>query len=392
MPLSMLHVLKLIFHSLIIFLSILFAVYLLTQAHARRRINAWLAGFLLCRAVVSLGGWLEHFIDLGTIVFRGAPWLFYVDGPFALLAMPFLFFYVLALTRDDFKLRLRHLVHGIPALVDIIYLAVFLGTTPSEGLRNIIRAEESVPGTASLVLYIALQVQFFFYIAAAFAAVRSYRKRLKDLYAAMERINLSWLVLVLTGLTASKVFGLADYAAWIGGRPGLSIGLYIVEQVMFLAFISLMFLKALRQPTIFSGVPGKAAKTKYEKTLLAGPLREEYRDRLVRHMDEKKPYLNPLINLPDLAGQVRIPAHHLSQLLNACFRQNFFDFINAYRVRESQRLLVSEEAGTRTVLDILYETGFNSKSVFNTAFRKHVGMTPSEFKKAVESGARPRPD
>jgi len=152
-----------------------------------------------------------------------------------------------------------------------------------------------------------------------------------------------------------------------------------------------MFLKALRQPMIYSGAPGTAAKKKYEKTLLADPLRDEYRERLLRHMEEKKPFLNPLLSLADLATQVRIPAHHLSQLLNACFCQNFFDFVNSYRVRESQRLLVSESRKAKTILDILYETGFNSKSVFNTAFRKYAGMTPSEFKRAAEEGPRSRP-
>jgi AraC-like DNA-binding protein len=62
-------------------------------------------------------------------------------------------------------------------------------------------------------------------------------------------------------------------------------------------------------------------------------------------------------------------------------QQNFFDFINRYRIEEAQRLLTDPPDKKITVLEVLYECGFNSKSSFNTLFKKHTGLTPSEFKK-----------
>ena len=63
--------------------------------------------------------------------------------------------------------------------------------------------------------------------------------------------------------------------------------------------------------------------------------------------------------------------------------QNFFDFINGYRIKEAKRLLVDPKGELLTILAIAEEVGFNSKSSFNTAFKKITGMTPTEYKKSV---------
>ena len=98
-------------------------------------------------------------------------------------------------------------------------------------------------------------------------------------------------------------------------------------------------------------------------------------------MKNDKPFLDPALCLSDLASKLSIPPHHLSQVLNTCFNQNFFDFINSYRIKESKELLSIQAPIKKTILEIIYETGFNSKSVFNNAFKKYTGMTPSQFRK-----------
>ena len=98
-------------------------------------------------------------------------------------------------------------------------------------------------------------------------------------------------------------------------------------------------------------------------------------------MDEKKPYLIPSITLNELAEKAEIPPRSLSYIINNSLNQTFFDFINRYRVSEAQRLLSDSASNIKTILDILYEVGFNSKSVFNTAFKKHTYMTPSNYRK-----------
>jgi AraC-like DNA-binding protein len=96
-------------------------------------------------------------------------------------------------------------------------------------------------------------------------------------------------------------------------------------------------------------------------------------------MSLQKPYLDPLLTLPVLARKAHIPPRALSQILNVELKQNFFDYINTRRIEESKRLLRENADSNRTVLEILLEVGFNSKSSFNSAFKRYTGMTPTSF-------------
>ncbi|GAB5407708.1 MAG: hypothetical protein BalsKO_00730 [Balneolaceae bacterium] len=78
---------------------------------------------------------------------------------------------------------------------------------------------------------------------------------------------------------------------------------------------------------------------------------------------------------------VEIPQHHISQLLSRKVKRNFFDFVNNYRIMESKALLLEHSSSSKNITEIMYEVGFNSKSVFNTTFKKMTGMTPSQFRK-----------
>ena len=87
------------------------------------------------------------------------------------------------------------------------------------------------------------------------------------------------------------------------------------------------------------------------------------------------------LTLDQLAGQLSMKAKLLSQVINEVLGQNFFDFINRYRIQEARRLLTNPVDPKVTVLEILYEVGFNSKSSFNTLFKKYTGLTPTEFRR-----------
>ncbi len=85
-----------------------------------------------------------------------------------------------------------------------------------------------------------------------------------------------------------------------------------------------------------------------------------------------------------MAGKIGIHPRYLSQIINESLGQNFFDFINHYRIEEAKRMLTQTLDEHITVLEVLYEVGFNSKSAFNTAFKRHTGVTPTEFKKRAK--------
>ncbi len=98
-------------------------------------------------------------------------------------------------------------------------------------------------------------------------------------------------------------------------------------------------------------------------------------------MDREKLFLDPDLTLRDLSVRLKIHYNYISRIINEHFGMSYNDFINKYRVDEVKKRLSDPDYMNKTVLEIMYETGFYSKSVFNTAFKKFTGMTPSEYRK-----------
>jgi AraC-like DNA-binding protein len=101
---------------------------------------------------------------------------------------------------------------------------------------------------------------------------------------------------------------------------------------------------------------------------------------LLEKMQAEKPYLDPELNLPSLARQMDLSVHEMSELINLGFGENFAQFVNRHRLEESKRLLLSEKHAHLSMVGIAFEAGFNSKTAFNTAFKKMVGVSPTEYR------------
>ena len=91
-------------------------------------------------------------------------------------------------------------------------------------------------------------------------------------------------------------------------------------------------------------------------------------------------YLSSDINLAALAEAMHLSTHQLSYVINNGFNQNFFQFINSYRVEKAKRLLQDPESEKLSILGIAFESGFSSKTAFNTTFKRITGQTPTQFK------------
>ena len=122
---------------------------------------------------------------------------------------------------------------------------------------------------------------------------------------------------------------------------------------------------------------------KYKKTLFSKEQLGQYRQQLEHLMSEEKPYLDPELTLRGLAQLLKIPPNHLSQLLNEGFDKNFAEFVNAYRLDTFQSKVADPALQHLTLLGLAYESGFNSKTVFNTYFKKMTGQSPKEYWKKV---------
>jgi len=122
-------------------------------------------------------------------------------------------------------------------------------------------------------------------------------------------------------------------------------------------------------------------KNKYANSTLNPEKKKKYIRKLNHFMKKEKPYLNSNLTIRQLAKKLNIPQKHLSQIINENFNQNFNDFVNKYRIKEAKLQILNPGNNHLDLFSIAMEVGFNSKSSFNNAFKKHAGITPSEFRK-----------
>ncbi len=127
--------------------------------------------------------------------------------------------------------------------------------------------------------------------------------------------------------------------------------------------------------------PPAETKSRYANSNLTDELVHQMNFALNEVMVTDKPFLDPDLHLNQLASKINFTSHQLSQLLNQYHEKNFSDYINQYRVEEAKSKLMEQSSLKMEVLGM--ECGFKTKTTFNASFKKHTGMTPSEYKKAI---------
>lgn len=130
-------------------------------------------------------------------------------------------------------------------------------------------------------------------------------------------------------------------------------------------------------PELFQTLQQIAIKEKYRKSVLTNVDMKSIERKLHSIMVEGKAYQNENFSLNDLSRALELTVHQTSEYLNEKIGKNFATYVNEFRVEYAKQLLADED---KTILEIAYQAGFNSKSSFNRAFRKYLGTSPSEFR------------
>ncbi|WP_299685274.1 DUF2225 domain-containing protein [uncultured Dokdonia sp.] len=127
--------------------------------------------------------------------------------------------------------------------------------------------------------------------------------------------------------------------------------------------------------------PSKIEEQPYKNSSLTDTDRELYKERILALMNTEKPYLEPNLRLAELASKLEISTSHFSEVLHYSFKENFYNFINFYRVVEAQKLMKQPQYKTAKIIAIAFDSGFKSKTTFNRVFKNYTGQTPSEYRK-----------
>jgi AraC-like DNA-binding protein len=350
-----------------VFLLIFFSIFLLTRRGQNRFSNVLLAGFLFINSVPFLFSILSI---LEIRIFSGSPTLYLSFYTLDFLMGPIIFFYTKSLTQRNFSFRKKDWIHLLPVMIFHLYLLSSILLKQFNGAsRTFIRWEITLTIIVShtiLVVYACKSVR----------VLKQFTATIKNIYSSIERINLSWLRFVLIGFGIIWFTVISNCLARMVLKTPIPYFRDIMTLASFVVSIIIIYF-GLTQPKLFSDTGDKA---KYAGSTLTIGDTQHYADRLKEFMKTEKPHLIPSLTINHLSEKLEIHPKHLSQLINETFQQNFFDFINSYRIKEAKRYL-SKSNQNLNISRILYEVGFNSKAAFNRAFSRHVGMSPREFKK-----------
>jgi AraC-like DNA-binding protein len=189
------------------------------------------------------------------------------------------------------------------------------------------------------------------------------------------------LQILLLGFIAVWIVNLNSFAIFaIVQNPEICAYSGSIFALVIFLFLSAMMFLLLLKPEIHYVIE------KYKKSPIDENTKNEYLQRLNKYMQSQKPFLNPDISLEGIAKDLSISPRVLSHMINESFENNFRSYINGFRIRESMQRLSKIENSDKTILEILYDVGFNSKSVFNDEFKIYTGLTPQEYRVKRQSG------
>ncbi len=343
--------------------ALLMSVFFIRNPKGRNLSNSILAAMLIIFALQTAssllinGGMLFYHPQYRKPVFAVSQTVF--------LIAPLLYIYVCSVLDPRFRLRQKHALHAIPFLAASVY-TLFL-------FFNLTRISYwGYPGR--FFLSASVLIQNLAYFVALFRTLNATGLTWKSFLSYIDNSKLAWVRFFIAGYIVIWVVQLQLFVGWdVLKRPQwCPYGHSLYFAAVFLFFNAMVYL-GLKKPALFN------QSRKYAVSTLKEPDKARIRKRLAFMMEEQKTYTNPDLTLPELAQTLSIAPCHLSQIINESYQQNFRDFINRYRVEESKRKLQGKDSKSG-VLETAFAVGFNSKSAFNSAFKKFTGITPKEFK------------
>lgn len=359
---------------IVLFPLCVMALFLLTHKGGRRLSNILLGGFFLAWAVGVFDG-----LAYGTGLYTRYPHWALIANLFSLLLGPLLYLYTRSLLYQDFRLQWRDGLHALPFIIALLWLQSGYQRLPATEQQEIVASALTYGGNALIFATVVAYGQVFTYLALAYRTLYRYRRRLRDQFSTVDHLNVSWLSFTLSGFGVLLVLSILQNTARFALNTAFYNGSLVLMALMLLGFMTLVLFKSLKQPQLFAGLLEETPDAPSLSSRVLDDLRSEA-DRLQHFMEMEKPYLTASLTLQDLADALERPPRLISQAINTVFKHNFFDYVNRHRIAAAQHLLDDPEEHTTTILEIMYRVGFNSKSSFNTAFKKFTNMTPSQYK------------
>ena len=335
-----------------------------------------------------LGVWLGHIgfhlfiyflFDVELVVNH---YLLNFNAVLPFLQGPYLYIYVQSLIKPEFRFKLIHTLHLIPATVFLYFIFFLQARLSSGGEVNV-----SVFNISNLFTIVIL-TSVPMYIAASFYRIFKHNQAMRELVSSTAGVDLRWLRYILLGMSSLwLVVILINLIPFFGSSETYHANTHWVFLILTIFIYAIGYL-GINQHNIFTDIKisdlnasQSGDEDKYQRSGLTSEKILQIADRLVESMQMSKLFLQEELSLKSLSDQLDIPSHHLSQVINQHFKKSFYDFVNLYRVEEFLAHRDDAKNQNLTLLALALDSGFSSKASFNRVFKRLTGQAPSKYQK-----------
>lgn len=350
---------------------------------SRRKDQVWFLSILLATLFIHAIG--ELFIVSDS--YRIVPHLAGAEVPIRVALGPLLFFYVRSMVSPE-PLRFggRDWLSVLGPVLALLISLPFLLLSADQKLA-LVNPETRDPLHYRMALAACaggMLIFLSFTMAYLFAALRLQTRHLiamKTQRANVESLSLDWLRKILIFWSIAWLVYAINELLLLGGVAStpLTICLAMTEALSIAVFAHL----ALRQRSVPADTHVKSESVPRVPILSEGRMARTAK-KLVAALNSDRLFADGDLSLRDLSDATGITRNHISETLSQNLGMNFFDFVNLHRIQEAKRLLRESDL---SVLAIAMQVGFNSRSTFNTAFKKHTGTTPTAYRSNADGGA-----
>lgn len=313
------------------------------------------------------------------------PVIFGINFGFPFIYGPVFYIYTKILILDEKKFSKKDLLHFIPFTLAHLYVSPFYFLSHQEKLIRINQFINQVQVDLAVIGFIK-PVHGILYTILSLKLINEFNKKIKKSFSNIDKKKLDWLRYLITGTIIVWLIVAVFYFVSMVFNPDYGAFDFIIYFSISL-FIYAVGYGALNQPEVFTNTEllivtnNESVKEKYEKSTLAYEDIQRLKTELLTLMNSKKLFLSSDLTLAQLSKELGITNHNLSEVINVGFNKNFYDFINEYRIEEFKERIKNPDFTNYSLLAIAFESGFSSKSSFNSIFKKYTNTTPSEYRK-----------
>lgn len=374
-------------HDLILILTLavclLLAIFQWLLSQQKEIASRLLAGFFLCvgtSALANLLLWNDYIHSHSEM----AKQLLSIGFVVTVIGKSLcLYLYVLAITRQDFRLRRAQLLHLLH--VPVALAAILLGHLDSDNLRFVASPQTDATVLLTNYLWHYLKLLPVAYAMAAAWVIYHYKQQLKEFYSSLSMEGPQWLFLLTLGFALNWAWSLIVHLLGQFTRLSTVDSLGIADNYITFILLNALFIYSLRYAHQLLETRDKPKEKEPLPVAEAAPGDIE---RIRSVMEAQQLYLTQNLNIEEFARHVGMHYREVSSIINKHFDTNFFEFVNAYRVDKAKAMLIDPAFAQMTILDILLESGFNSKSAFHRFFKRYTGMSAADFRKQHNASAQ----